>query len=102
VPLLNQQFVRRIVELLGDYDMAIPRDGEFSHPLAAVYRTHLANTARVLIAAGERRLLSLVDHGSCRVVNAAELRDVDPELRSLRNINTPEDYAWALRAAGIP
>jgi hypothetical protein len=29
------------------------------------------------------------------------LRQVDPELRSLRNINTPSDYATALRDAGL-
>jgi hypothetical protein len=30
-------------------------------------------------------------------MEATALSDVDPELQSLRNLNTPEDYADALR-----
>ncbi len=102
VPLLTAQFVERVVGLLGEHDMAIPRDAEFSHPLAAVYRTSLATLARERIAAGERRLLSLLDHCRSRAIEMSELREVDPILRSLRNINSPGDYAWALREAGLP
>jgi molybdopterin-guanine dinucleotide biosynthesis protein A len=32
-----------------------------------------------------------------RVVEEAELADVDPTLQTLRNLNTPEDYEAALR-----
>jgi molybdopterin-guanine dinucleotide biosynthesis protein A len=37
-----------------------------------------------------------------RVVEPAELADVDPTLQTLRNLNTPADYEAALRdlAAG--
>ena len=34
-----------------------------------------------------------------RVVEAEELRAADPELRTLRNLNTPEDYRSALDEA---
>jgi hypothetical protein len=33
---------------------------------------------------------------------ADELMDVDPDLHSLHNINTPEEYAAALETAGLP
>lgn len=101
VPLLTPPFVRRVVELLGEYDAAIPRDAENHHPLAAVYRTSLASSAQELITLGQRRMLSLVDHCQSRMIEVSELRDIDPELRSLRNINSPEDYARALGEAGI-
>ena len=101
VPLLTAEFVRRVVELLGDDEVAIPHDGEFLHPLAAVYRTSLAPVARGLIDQGQRRLLRLIDYARVRVIDVSDLRDVDPELHSLRNINSPEDYEWSLRAAGI-
>jgi molybdopterin-guanine dinucleotide biosynthesis protein A len=101
VPLLTRQFVQRMVDLLGDSDVAIPRDAEFHHPLAAVYRCHLSERARDLISQGQRRMLSLLDDTRCRDVDISELKTVDPELQSLRNINSPDDYAWALRAAGL-
>ncbi len=30
------------------------------------------------------------------------MREVDPTLGTLRNLNTPEDYRQALRDAGLP
>src|SRR5713101_6883931 len=36
VPLLQPAFVARIAASLEDYDLAIPRDGQYHHPLAAV------------------------------------------------------------------
>lgn len=101
VPLLLAAFVWRVIELLGDHDVAIPRDGEYHHPLAAVYRTKLAQTARELIAANRLRPIFLFEKARTREIDLTELRDVDPQLRSLRNTNTPEDYAAALRDAGL-
>jgi molybdopterin-guanine dinucleotide biosynthesis protein A len=43
----------------------------------------------------------LVQESDARLVDVAELRAVDPELASLRNVNTPVDYESALSAAGI-
>jgi molybdopterin-guanine dinucleotide biosynthesis protein A len=47
-------------------------------------------------------MLDLLDAVPTRVVTEAELADADPGLRSLRNVNTPEEYEAALReeAAG--
>src|SRR6202011_3129286 len=38
VPFLRPAFVRRLIELLGDYAICVPRVGDYHHPLAAVYR----------------------------------------------------------------
>ena len=38
---------------------------------------------------------------STRVVLADELREIDPQLGTLRNLNTPEDYEAALRDDGL-
>ena len=35
-----------------------------------------------------------------RIVEAAELADVDPAFQTLRNVNTPEEYEAALRELG--
>jgi hypothetical protein len=43
----------------------------------------------------------LFDEVNTREVPLALLRDVDPELRTLWNLNTLEDYRNALRAAGF-
>src|SRR5262249_28004534 len=38
VPFLRPAWVARLVELIGDRDLAIPEIGGFLHPLAALYR----------------------------------------------------------------
>src|SRR5262245_61632753 len=38
VPLLVPAFVDRMFQLLGDFDVAVPFDGQHHHSLAAVYR----------------------------------------------------------------
>jgi molybdopterin-guanine dinucleotide biosynthesis protein A len=100
-PLLRSEFIRAIAERLGEHDLAIPRDDRFHHPLAAVYRTSLAPRIRALLAAGQRRPLSLVEASRSNVINVEELRAVDPQLDSLRNTNTPEEYSAALRDLGL-
>lgn len=101
VPLLEPAFVRRLVHCLGNYDLAIPREGEFYHPLAAVYRIRLRNTVQSLIEQGRMRPLFLVESSNSNVVDVEKLRDVDPQLDSLRNINAPDDYRSALMRAGL-
>jgi molybdopterin-guanine dinucleotide biosynthesis protein A len=101
VPLLKPAFVAHVIAALEEYNLAIPRDGQYHHPLAAVYRTDLETTVRELIAAGRLRPFFLLERARAREIDVSELRAVDPELWSLRNINTPEEYDAALRDAGL-
>lgn len=101
VPLLSAEFVRAMIDALGEHELAIPRDGNYHHPLAAVYRTDLEPRVRQLIAAGRLRPLFLVEDCDSRIVDVSELRLVDPELRSLRNANSPEEYHALLGIAGF-
>jgi molybdopterin-guanine dinucleotide biosynthesis protein A len=101
VPLLKQDFVAYVIAALDDYDLAIPRDGQYHHPLAAVYRSRLLPTIRELIAANRLSLLSLLEQSQTREIDVGDLRSVDPELSSLRNINIPADYAASLWEAGL-
>jgi molybdopterin-guanine dinucleotide biosynthesis protein A len=100
VPLLQPAFVRRMVESLGGHDIAVPEVGGFRHPLAAVYRVEVAAIAARLLAEGRLRPAFLFDQARTRIVRPEELADVDPDFRSLRNLNTPAEYEAALGAAG--
>jgi molybdopterin-guanine dinucleotide biosynthesis protein A len=99
VPFLHPAFVRRLVDLLGEYSVCVPRVGEHHHPLAAVYRLSVADAVGRLLAADRLRPFYLFEAVPTRVVLAAELADVDPTFQTLRNLNTPEDYEAALREA---
>lgn len=97
VPFLRPAFVRRLAELLGDHHICVPHVGDYHHPLAAVYRLEVADAVAHLLVEDRLRPFFLFERVPTRVVRAEELADVDPDLRTLRNLNTPEDYEAALR-----
>jgi molybdopterin-guanine dinucleotide biosynthesis protein A len=97
VPFLNPAWVARLGTLIGDHDLAIPLAGGYHHPLAALYRRETVLPAvNALLLADRLRPFFLMEAVRTRVVSAEELRIADPELRTLRNLNTPDDYRAAL------
>jgi molybdopterin-guanine dinucleotide biosynthesis protein A len=101
VPLLVPGFVLRMIELLGDHDLAVMELDGFIHPLSAVYRLSTLPHIEALLNEGKLRLSFLSDVMHTRRVRPEEMLTVDRELRSLRNLNTREDYLAALAAAGL-
>jgi len=102
VPLLAQAFVHRMIAEFGEYDAAVPVDGEFYHPLAAVYRTRTVATIEQLLGQEKLRTSDLFETLLTNRVPVQALRGIDPELLTLMNINTPSDYARAMERAGFP
>jgi molybdopterin-guanine dinucleotide biosynthesis protein A len=103
VPLVLPDWISRLAELIDDHDLAIPFVAGFHHPLAALYRrATVLPGIEALLKAGQLRPVRLMEVVKTRVVTDEELRAVDPELDTLRNLNTPEDYLQALERAGLP
>jgi molybdopterin-guanine dinucleotide biosynthesis protein A len=96
---LRAEFVRFLIGQLEQHDVVVPVEGEFHHPLAAVYRTTLVDEIADMLAHDQLRMISFYEQVNTRRIDVQELRAVDPELHSLLNINRPEDYQTALRLA---
>ncbi len=101
VPLLVPAFVRRMIELWRGHDVAVAVEGRFHHPLAAVYAARVASEIRLLLDEDRLRPVFLFDRVDTRRVEVDALREVDPELHSLMNLNRHEDYLAALALAGF-
>ncbi|MFZ0888482.1 MAG: molybdenum cofactor guanylyltransferase [Candidatus Binataceae bacterium] len=101
LPMLDASVASALVAVIADHDAVIPEVGGKPQPLCAVYRKRCADAIATLLARGERRLTALAAEINVRTVEENALRAIDPELRSFFNLNTPEDYATALRMAGI-
>ena len=102
VPFLEPRWITHLAELIGDADLAIPSIGGYYHPLAALYRKRAVLPAiEDLLGQDRLRPLFLVEAVKTRVVLEHEMRAVDPELGTLRNLNHPEEYERALRDAGF-
>jgi molybdopterin-guanine dinucleotide biosynthesis protein A len=101
-PFLAPGWVGRLAELIGDADLAIPRVDGRLYPLAALYRRRtILPLVRSLLDRGRLRLLDVAELARTREVGADVLRVVDPDLATLRNVNTPEEYREALLRAGF-
>jgi molybdenum cofactor guanylyltransferase len=102
VPLLVPAFVGRMIDLMDDHDIAVMEIEGFTHPLSAIYRRDTLPHVESLLAADRLRPVFLFDAVRTRRVKPEEMIVVDPQLRTLRNLNTPEEYRAALADAGIP
>lgn len=100
VPLLEPGFVARMLDLANGYDIAVMEIDGFPHPLSAVYRHAILPHVEALLAQDRLRPIFLFDAVRTRRVMPAEMT-ADPDLRTLRNLNTREDYLRALREAGL-
>jgi molybdenum cofactor guanylyltransferase len=100
VPFLQAAFIRRMIELMGDASICAVESGGYKHPLAAVFRISVLPVVQTLLGEQRLRPAFLFDEVPTRMVAPEELRDVDQGLQSLRNVNTPEEYAAALREIG--
>jgi molybdenum cofactor guanylyltransferase len=96
-PLLTPAFVTAMCQRLDDHEIAAPDDGEFLHPLLAVYQRALLPRIRQHLTEQRLSLMALCAASRTQRVSLDALRAIDPELRSLYNVNTPENYEQALR-----
>jgi len=101
VPLLKPALVRRLFELLEDHAAVVPTSGGYLQPLTAVYTTGVRDLVDQMLAADRLSPGFLFDCIATRRVGEAELRAVDPQLDSLRNVNDPAVYLAALADAGF-
>jgi len=101
VPLLVPAVINLLFDELGEHAIAAPTDGRFAHPLSAVYRTSVLSEVERLLAADQLRARGILQMVAVREVPAERLRAVDPQLATLENLNTPEDYRRALKVAGL-
>ncbi|GEL19680.1 molybdenum cofactor guanylyltransferase [Pseudonocardia asaccharolytica] len=103
LPFLHPAFVRRVLRGLTDpeVDVSLPVARGFPQPMAAGYRTALAELAGKLVADAKLRPAMLFERcrvrrtGDAELLADAELARLDPDLDSVVNVNAPQDYATA-------
>jgi molybdenum cofactor guanylyltransferase len=104
-PFLSPSLVRHLIGLLGDHEAVAAVEHvngrALPHPLSAVYRLGVRPHVEQLLSAGRLRASELLEQVDALLVAVKELQPIDPGLRSLRNLNYPEDYRQALQEAGF-
>jgi molybdopterin-guanine dinucleotide biosynthesis protein A len=110
MPFLHPAFIRRVLRVVAEdagTDVALPVARGYPQPLAAAYRVSLAATAERLVKEDRLRPAFLFSEcATVRLDDAALKADpligaLDPDLDSVVNINTQEEYLQA-RARPAP
>jgi molybdenum cofactor guanylyltransferase len=94
---LNASLVAHLVSRMAEHDVAVPYWQGRLQPLHAVYRRSVLPLLEGQLARGELRPVYLFDKVRTLRIDEAEIRRFDPEGASFFNMNTPEDYAEALK-----
>lgn len=101
MPFLSPDLLRFLFSLIPNYDVVVPRAYDRLHPLCAVYRRETCLPAiEQALGRKQRRLIAFHADVQVREVGEQALRKIDPDLRSLMNVNTPEELATARALAG--
>ncbi len=96
-PFVDPQIVKRFCELRGNsHDLVVPYAADRHHPLAALYALNVLPEIERMLAENQLRMMDLLQRVRTLVVGTEELTKLDPRLRFLSNVNTPEDYRAAL------
>ena len=107
LPFLKREFLAKLAELTREITRGpkaiVPQTPDGWQPLVAAYHKDCLKPAQRLLAQGERKLDNLRDHGVKWIsIPADSFRDVDPELESFINVNTPDEYEKArIRIEGL-
>lgn len=91
-PLIRPELIRFLASQLGTHDAVVPFDGNYFHPLTAVYRLTSWIRIETLLAQGESRLSAACEQLDTLALPIDQLQIIDPQLESLLNINHPEQY----------
>ena len=97
---LNPRLIAHLVSQMSQHDVVVPHwQGRFQ-PLHAVYRRNVLPLLEEQLARRELRPIYLFEKVRTLRVDEDEIRRFDPDGSSFFNMNTPEDYAEALKRWG--
>jgi molybdopterin-guanine dinucleotide biosynthesis protein A len=101
LPMVGTDFLQFLVRCARDFDIVVPKNRGQLEPLAAVYRASVREPMRAWVAAERLSLSAFIRESGLRIryVGARELSQFGPPSRIFLNVNTPADYARAVRFA---
>jgi molybdopterin-guanine dinucleotide biosynthesis protein A len=97
MPFVLPDVARALLVRAPGFDVVVPKVGGFYEPLLAVYRRSCLAAIDEALDAGVFRIASIFPDLRVREVSEEALREVDPDLVSLTNLNTPRELALLAR-----
>lgn len=93
IPLLDPAFIQYMVRQRKDYDIVIPEEDGYTHPLHAIYSRSCLPFIENKLKQNERKVISFFSEVKVRYINRIEMDQIPFARQSLINVNTREDLA---------
>jgi FdhD protein len=93
IPYLEPEVIRALWDARDGARVVVAATESGIEPLLALYHRDCLPIARRVLASGRRRLVAIYAEVPVVELSLEALRAADPSLRSLVNVNTPEDLA---------
>jgi molybdopterin-guanine dinucleotide biosynthesis protein A len=91
MPFLKKEVIEYLVEKIDNHDVVIPHLNDGLHPLLAIYSRRCLPFIERLIEKDDLKIIHFFKRVRVREVKEGEIIQLDPQLSSFLNINTPED-----------
>jgi molybdopterin-guanine dinucleotide biosynthesis protein A len=92
-PLLQPPLARWLLALASEREIIMPIVDSIPQVLLAVYPRAVLPQIELRLREGRRDPRSLLQIAPVRYIEETQLRQVDPQLRSFINVNTPEEFS---------
>ena len=97
MPFLNPAVIRFLTGKLQNFDSVVFRSPDGLHPLHALYSKAVLPLMKELLQKGEVKMMNFLKKINTLEIDIDQIRPLDPDLRCLTNINTPEDLKNLLK-----
>ena len=92
-PFCHPGIIRHLLSRAGSSDAVLVRDDHGIHPFSGIYQSRVRSVAATLFESGVRAMGALRQQIDTAIINADDLRDIDPDLGFLCSANTPAELA---------
>ena len=96
MPFLSASVLKRVARSARGHDAAVPRVGNNLEALHAAYRRSCLPVMKTALEQQSYRLIDILPRVDTVEIDERELRQLDPELKSFINVNTPADLEKVL------
>jgi molybdopterin-guanine dinucleotide biosynthesis protein A len=91
MPFLNPRVIKYMEKERDEYDVIVPKTHDGLHPLHAIYSKKCLNPMSQSLDRNELKIVNFFEQVRVRYIEEMEIREFDPHMRSVINVNTEEE-----------
>ncbi len=92
MPFIKKEMIEYIIQLGDDTSVVVCKVDDKIHPLFGLYHCSVAEVIEEHLKAGKKDTKGLLKEVDTYIIDAKEIKKIDPKAENFVNINTLEDY----------